>query len=103
METDKKKAKYYWELAAMGGNVFARYNVGTDENKAGNINRAMKHWMISAKAGHDKSLQCIQEGYLAGHVTKDDFEEALRANKESADEMKSDQREAAAAANSRRS
>jgi hypothetical protein len=34
---------------------------------------------------------------MAGHATKDDFEKALRAHKDSKDEMKSEQREAAAA------
>jgi hypothetical protein len=34
---------------------------------------------------------------MNGHATKDDFEKALRAHKEANDEMKSDQRDAAAA------
>mgnify|MGYP000184238260 CR=1 FL=1 len=57
----------------------------------------MKHWMIAAGVGVDKSLKEIQKGFMNGHVTKDEFEKALRAHKESKDEMKSDQREAAAA------
>ena len=81
----------------MGGNLSSRYNLGFKENKAGNMIRAMKHFMISAGAGHDKSLVAIREGFLRGYVTKDDFEKALRAHKEAADEMNSDQREAAAA------
>ena len=28
VEVDKKKAKYYYELAAMNGDVQARYNLG---------------------------------------------------------------------------
>ena len=34
---------------------------------------------------------------LREHATKDDFEKALRANKEAKDEVKSDQRDAAVA------
>ena len=34
---------------------------------------------------------------MSGDATKDDFEKALRAHKEANDEIKSDQREAAAA------
>ena len=34
---------------------------------------------------------------MRGHFTKDDFEKALRAHKEATDEMKSAQRDAAAA------
>ena len=98
MEIDEEKAKYYYELAAMGGNVHARHNLGDLEKRAGNMKRAVKHWMISAGAGFDKSLGDIQQGYLNGHATKDDFEKALRTHKEANDEMKSDQRDAAAAA-----
>ena len=57
---------------------------------------AVKHWMISAAAGWDESLNFIQKGYLNGRATKDDFEKALRAHQASKDEMKSEQREAAA-------
>ena len=101
VERDMKKAKYYWELAAMGGNVNARYNVGLLEGCAGNFDRAMKHFMITAGAGHDDSLTKIKEGFLHGAATKDNFEKALRAHKEAKDEMKSNQREAAAVARGR--
>lgn len=61
------------------------------------MERAVKHFMISAEAGDDDSLKAIQQGYLDGHATKDDFEMALRAHKEAKDEMTSDQRDSAAA------
>jgi TPR repeat protein len=97
VERDEKKAKHYWELAAMGGHVEARHCLGIFEHRAGNIERAVKHYMISAGAGYDESLKAIQEGFVCGHVTKDDFERALRAHTEAKDEMRSDQRDAAAA------
>ena len=53
--------------------------------------------MIAAGAGWDESLERIQGGYMCGIVTKEDFEKALRAHKAANDEMKSDQRETAAA------
>ncbi|KAL7540297.1 hypothetical protein ACHAXR_010007 [Thalassiosira sp. AJA248-18] len=92
---DEKKAKYHWERAAMGGCETSRYNLGAVEEEVGNMNRAMKHFMISAGFGHDSSLKEIQNGFSDGHVTKDDFEKTLRAHKESKDEMQSDQRDAA--------
>ena len=94
---DAKNAKYYYELAAMGGDVCARHNLGILEKRAGNTTRAMKHFMISAAAGHDESLKEIRECYLDEDATKDEFEKALRAHKEAQDEMTSDQRDAAAA------
>ena len=97
VERDEKKAKHYYTLAAMGGHVDARYNLGNLEGRAGKKDRALKHWMISAGAGDDDSLKEIRKCFVSGHATKEDFEKALRAHKEAADEMKSEQREAAAA------
>ena len=96
VERDVGKARYYFELAAMGGDVKARHNLGVLEKREGNMNRAVKHFAISAGAGDDESLTAIRKYFLNGHATKDDFEMALRVHKEAADEMKSDQREAAA-------
>ena len=97
VERDMKKAKYYDELASIGGDANSRHNLGFEEMKAGNLGRAMKHWMIGARAGHDSSLEKIQECFMNGYATKNDFESALRAHKESKDVMKSKQREEAAA------
>ena len=76
----------------MKGDVGARHNLGIDEYEAGNTNRAMKHWMISAGAGLDESVKAIRECFLGGHTTKDDFEKALRSHKEANDEMTSGER-----------
>ena len=92
-----KRATHFFELAAMGGEAIARHNLGVNEENAGNIERAVKHWTISAGAGLDNSLEEIKECFMHGLVTKADFEKALRAHKESKDEMRSDQREATAA------
>ena len=59
----------------------------------GNHNRAMKHWIIGAKAGGDESLDSVKKGYMRGDVTKEDYASCLRAHKESQDEMKSVQRD----------
>ena len=48
VERDMKKANHYYELAAMGGVVEARLNLGVFERRVGNMNRALKHDMISA-------------------------------------------------------
>jgi len=97
VERDEKKAKYYWELAAIGGGVHARQKLGIVEWRAGNACRSMKHYMIAAGAGFEPSLQKVREGYLNGRVTKHDFEKTLRDQKEAKEAMKSDQRDAAAA------
>ena len=94
VKKDIKNAVYHWQIAAMKGSEDARYNLGMVESHE-NFDRAMKHLMISAKCGHDDSLQKVKEGFMMGRVTKTDFEITLRGHKASQDEMKSDHRESA--------
>ena len=98
VEVDMKKAKHYYELAAMGGDIYARYNLGNSEERAGNMNRALKHWMISARDGYAKSLEKIKELYSNGHATKEEYTEALQLYQTYLGEIKSVQRDKAAAA-----
>ena len=55
----------------------------------------MKHWTISAKSGHDVSLNRIRDGFNQKKVSKAEYAEALRGYKHSLDEMWSEQREKA--------
>ena len=70
VEVDMKKAKHYYELTAMSGSVMARHNLGSNEYNDGNLQRAFKHYMLSARAGCKESLENVKQGYIAGHVTK---------------------------------
>eukprot|EP00979_Chaetoceros_neogracilis_P001389 scaffold247_cov174-Chaetoceros_neogracile.AAC.2 len=97
VEKDTRKATYHRQLAAMAGNIHARYNLGSDEGRACNMDRAFKHWMISANVGHDLAMKAVQEGHKSGFVTKNDYAKTTRAYGNSIDEMKSDDRDRAAA------
>ena len=97
VEVDKKKARHYYELAAMGGNVLGRHNLGVNEAKAGNIDKSLKHFMIAAKSGHNESLKKIQELYPYGCVRKEDYTKALQSYQSYLNEIKSPQRDEAAA------
>ena len=99
VERDMKMAVHYWELAALGGDAMARHNLGISENRAGNMNRALRHLMIAAGCGYDLSLKKIRELYVNGHATKDDYANALRAHQKYVDGIKSAQRDKAAAFN----
>ena len=70
VDVDKKKAKHYWELAAMNGDVKARYILRCMEGKAGNIDRAYKHFILSARAGCKEFLDAVKKGFMTGYVTK---------------------------------
>ena len=101
-ERDEKKAKHYWELAAVGGHVKARYNLGVAEMNEGNMVKALKHYMIAAGGGDNESLEVIRSLYTSGHATKDDHAKALRTHQKYIDGIKSVQRDEAAAYDSAR-
>ena len=100
VEIDIKKAKYYFESAAMMGDVQARCLLGAheidEEASIQSIHRSQKHFMVAARAGHTIALDVVKRGFIRGHVTKDEYAQTLRAYKKRYDEMKSDARDRAA-------
>ena len=51
VEVDEKKATHYYELAAIEGESKARYNLGVMDGNVGNMERALKHFMIAVRDG----------------------------------------------------
>eukprot|EP00984_Skeletonema_dohrnii_P019695 scaffold9471_cov81-Skeletonema_dohrnii-CCMP3373.AAC.3 len=96
VEKDEKKEVYHLEEAAIAGHPLARYNLGAFEWNNGSKERAMKHFIIAANQGDDKSVGELKQGNEEGLVSKDDFAAALRAHKAAVDAMKSPQRQTAA-------
>ena len=94
---DKKKAMHYWELGAMHGCSTSRYNLGVDEERLGNMDVAVKHYMIAVGSGGGESLAAIKDLYTKGRATKEDYSRALGLYKAYLDEIRSDQRDEAAA------
>jgi len=83
----------YYERAAIGGDMIARFNLGVLNMKFFFDPRiTMKHFQIAASQGHDEALEAVKSGYMTGDVTKDEFEAALRANYDSKTAVKSIQR-----------
>ena len=98
-EVDMKKGLHYTELAAMKGHVYARNNLGCREGQAGNRDRALRHFMIAVKGGGIESLEMIRKMVTNGLASKDDYTKALESYQAYLDEIKSDQRDKAAAEN----
>lgn len=98
VEIDKKKAMYYYELAAIGGHLLGRLGIAGHEEDLGNMDRALKHLMIGARCGDSFCLKEILRFYSAGHATREDYANALRAYQAFVADIKSDQRDEAAAA-----
>ena len=97
VQVDMKIATHYYELAAMSGHVNARHNLACIEGAAGNNHRSIKHFIMAAKAGFEKSLEGVKIGYKHELVTKDEYASTLRAYHERQKEMNSDERDRAAA------
>jgi TPR repeat protein len=95
VKKDDEKAVSRWEKAAIGGHVGARYNLGYYEERNGNIERAVKHFIISAKLGHDNSMKALWRYYSAGNITKEDLNATLRTHHAAINAMKSAQRDIA--------
>ena len=52
-------------------------------------------FMVAARAGDNKSLDKVKQGFMRGFVTKDEYGNALRAYQKRQDELKSDARDEA--------
>ncbi len=95
---DPERAIYHLEKAAIGGHPVARHSLANREDqKNGNVDRAVKHYIIAAKLGYEKSMKKLWEYFSAGHITKEELEATLRSHKAAIDETKSAQRDAAEA------
>ena len=93
VQVDKNKATHFLELAAKNGSVHARHNLGYMDQEAGDNTRAFKHFLLAARAGYKDSLDQVKVGFVHGIVTKDEYENALRAYQSRQDLMKSDDRD----------
>jgi len=97
VERDMKKANHYYEIAAIRGSSSARHNLGSKEEEAGNMDRALKHFMIAVGSGYSGSLRHIQKLYSDGHVTKEDYTKSLQSYQAYLGEVKNRERDQAAA------
>ena len=94
VEKNEEKEVYHLEKAAIGGHPGARYNLGYEEWDNGNIERSVKHFIIAANLGYEKSMKALWKYYSAGNITKQELENTLRTHQAALDEMKSPEREA---------
>lgn len=102
VKKDIQKEVYHMEEAAIGGHPSARYNLGNHEGRNLRFDRAIKHFIIAAKLGHDGALDAVKEDFMDGYVnkedyvSKEDYEAALRGHQAAVDATKSEQRTEAA-------
>ena len=92
---DEAKGTEYHKKAAMQGNVHSRYNLGYYEVGKGGPDRAVEHFMISAKMGHKSSIEAIKKMFTMGLARKEQYAEALKGYQDAVEEMKSHDRDEA--------
>lgn len=97
VEMDAEKTVYHYEEAAIGGHYIARHILACSEDAIGNVERAVKHFIIAATLGHDVSMKKLWKYYSAGNITKKDLDATLRSYQSAIDATKSIQREEAEA------
>jgi TPR repeat protein len=91
---DLKKAKFYYEAAAMAGDEVARNNLGTMEAHSRNMEQAVKHWMISASAGHCDAMDNLLMAFNDGRVSRETMDSTLTVCNNACAEMRSEARDA---------
>ena len=94
-QEDKVKAVQFWTKAAMQGHVESRHNLGHSEAVKGNYARAVRHLLISAKLGDNKSVELIKNMFMGGRATKAQYTDALKGYQGAVEEMKSHDRDEA--------
>ena len=92
VEKDNEKAIYHAEEAAIAGHPSARHNLGCKEANSGRLERARKHFIISANLGDHDSLKGLRQLYAERHASKEDYAAALRAYQAAVDATKSAER-----------
>ena len=100
---DPKKAECFYQQAAMQGHLQARRELGRLEHGRGNMERAKRHWKISAKAGHKLSMEELRVRMEKGRCIftgkpcfcKKEYDEILHIHEAARNEMRSDARERA--------
>jgi hypothetical protein len=94
---DEFKAKHYFEKAAMAGCTDSRFNLGCIDANAGSLDRAIKHWMIAATCGEIQAVNKIKKAMTDGDATRDHYAQALRGYTEYLKDVRSNERDRAAA------
>ena len=92
VEKDLEKEVYHNEKAAIGGHPNARYNLAFIEAENGNMERAVKHMIIAANLGYDKSMKALLTFYKQGVITKEEYGATLRTHQAAINATKSAQR-----------
>jgi hypothetical protein len=97
MSTAKQYSENAAIMGAIAGCIDSRLNLGFMDANTGSFDRAIKHWLIGASCGDIRAVNCIKKAMTGGNATRDDYARALRGYTQYLDEVRSYQRDRAAA------
>ena len=95
VQKDVERGARFFEKAAMLGNAEARHNLGCYKCNRGDYDRAVRHFLISAKMGDKVSIGKIKELFRKGYATKEQYAEALKGYQGAVEGVKSRDRDEA--------
>ena len=95
VEQDETKSVHFYIKAAMQGHSESRHNLGSIEGEKKNFDRAVRHFLISAKMGYKNSVEIIKNMFMAGLATKEHYAQALKGYQDAVEDTKSPEREEA--------
>ena len=95
VEKSHKKFVHHLEEAAIRGHVTARCDLGGLEQRKGNEERMIKHFIIAAKLGDPPAMNVVKAMSTLGTVSEEDYASTLRQHQAAVDATKSAQREEA--------
>ena len=96
VENEKEKYIHHAEKAAIAGHPHARVLLGFNEMlNHGNVERAVKHYIIAATHGYDTSIKYLIDTFKTGFMSKEELTSTLRAYQIAVDATKSRQRKEA--------
>ena len=101
-ENRAKAAAEFYTKAAMQGHVESRFALGCYEGNKGNSDRAVRHFLISAKMGHSESVEGIKAMFMDGLAMNEQYAEALKGYQDAVEGMKSRDRDEAKILNARK-
>jgi TPR repeat protein len=91
---DLKKAKFYFGAAAVAGDEEARSKLGGIERSSGNVERAVKHWMIAASSECFRAMHTLTTCLESGYISREAINTTLAAYNVSCAKMRSEARDA---------
>ena len=93
VEKDGSKSRAFLEISAKKGSISGRRRLAKSEEENGDIDMAIKHWIIAANAGFQESMDNLMRAFRDNVFAKEDLLQTRREFQTSSDEMKSEARD----------